>query len=77
MDEWIAWRSPVAPHVLGEYEPRRYDEEGTPEPQRVRFRCEVCQQSGAVECKTGQVRTHIQRFAASHLHHLDPFRSRA
>lgn len=62
------WRPPFAPHVLGEYERRRFDEDGLPEPQLVVAVCEKCGARWQTQCSTGQVRTHISRFATIHLH---------
>jgi len=68
------WRPPYAMHVLGEYDRREHDPvTGLPEPQRVRMVCEQCGATWQTMCATGQVRSHIARFASIHLHR-DPFK---
>lgn len=73
MPEWRQYRPHFAPHVLGEYEPRTFnDEVKMHNPQTIRMKCEQCGTKWATVCSTGQVRVHIQRFAVRHLHR-DPF----
>lgn len=71
---WLEWRPQQAPHVLGTYEPRTWDTDGSPFPQRIVMTCEKCGKTGQKLCTTGQVRASISAFAAAHLHR-DPFQA--
>lgn len=69
--EWRSYSPHFAPHVKGKYERRRHDAEtGMPVPQAIKMECTFpdCGTKWATVCSTGQVRTHITRFAARHLH---------
>ena len=61
------WRPDWARHVVGRYEPRRY-EDGQPLPQKVVMHCETCGADWQAECPSGNVRRHIQNFAHAHAH---------
>lgn len=62
-----SWRPPHAPHVLGTWTPRRF-ENGLPVPQEVRCACETCHATWTVSCSSGLPRARIQQFALVHLH---------
>lgn len=69
MAEWEEWVPSFAPHVKGRYERREFDPRTKmPVPQTVKMECTVCGTKWATVCSTGQVRTHIARFASLHLH---------
>lgn len=68
MAEWVEWSPQSAPHVKGRYTRRTFDEDGQPEEQRWEARCETCGGSHQGGCMSGNVRSHIARFAAQHLH---------
>ncbi len=72
----LEFRPRWAAHVVGTYEPRAYDEDGTPEPQRIDMRCETCGDTHRVTCPSGAVRAWVNKFATLHLHKdvLDPTR---
>lgn len=63
------WRPPSAPHVEGEWTDRVFGDDGMPEPQLVKMRCEKCGETWQTSCVSGLVRNHVQRFAMVHLHH--------
>ncbi len=67
---WEDFRPQFAPHVLGRYEQRQY-EDGMPLTQHWTALCERCGAAHQGACDSGQVRKHIQRFALVHLH-ADP-----
>lgn len=86
---WDEWRPPFAQHVLGKYERRTVNDDGTADEQRVVVVCEQCKarcrcckgvcSCGAefrTVCTTGSTRTHVSRFAVLHLHR-DPLRAPA
>ena len=65
----LEYRPRWAPHVVGRYGEREHDREtGEPEPQRVRMECERCGDTHQVECRSGQPREHVAKFAILHLH---------
>ena len=66
------WSPQLAPHVVGRYAKRSYDENNFPKPQPFEVRCEVCKQKWASMCTTGQVRSRFVEFSTRHLHR-DPF----
>ena len=69
MTDWESWIPPSAPHVLGEYTKRVWDEhEKKHETQLVRMRCSKCGDAHQVRCDSGRVRAHISRYAALHQH---------
>lgn len=71
----LAYRPAFAPHVLGVYDERTFDQEtGQPNEQRIDMTCEVCGAVHVVKCLTGHVRNHVVLFAKTHLHR-DPFMS--
>lgn len=61
------WSPPWAQHVVGKYEPERFDD-GKREPQMVEATCSVCKQTMRRPCDSGRVRAHIATFAQLHLH---------
>ena len=69
-DTWSEWRPPYAPHVLGRWTQRVFDDDGLPEEQKVVVRCEFPGCGGVFEraCTSGLVQQHVQRFAIVHLH---------
>lgn len=74
-DEWREWRPPFAPFVVGRYQRRSFDHEvGMPNPQKVTMECTSCAVTWQTMCATGNVRSHIAKFARLHLHRdvLDP-----
>jgi hypothetical protein len=73
MSDVEQWTPPFAPHVTGTYERRTFDEDGMPLEQKVTADCSKCGGHWEGHCSTGQVRTHIARFATVHLHR-DPLR---
>ena len=67
-----SWSPHWAPHVVGTWTPRTVDEEtGEVDPSIVRIVCGVCNATHRVDCKTGNVRGWINRFASVH-YHADP-----
>lgn len=56
-----------APHVKGRYS-RMTVEDGVRQPQIVEILCESCGARYRNECKQGQPRQHVARFATLHLH---------
>jgi hypothetical protein len=58
----------MAPHVVGQYAVRHYNEHGMPMPQRFEARCSICGAVWSSLCTTGAVRSHIATFAVRHLH---------
>lgn len=61
-----------APHVEGEFEPTKTNEEGAPEPNLVRIKCNVCGATHQVKCMSGAPRQWVLKFATVHAHR-DPF----
>jgi hypothetical protein len=62
---------PFAPHVQGAYEDRPTEDElgpGEAPEQPWRAVCDKCGAETRGVCVSGAVRTHINRFAALHLH---------
>jgi len=65
-----------APHVKGRYSRIAFEEEEQPDgrkvmvrqPQMVEIHCEKCGQRYRRECRQGQPRQHVARFASIHLH---------
>ncbi len=70
MAELPTYSPPFAPHVVGRYTRREYDEvRGVYEPQTVTAECRECGgRYGPAECASGQPRGHIDRWAVEHLH---------
>ena len=66
--DWTEYRAPFAPHAVGAYEARRWDDENDPVPQRIALWCEACGGRQDVTCATGQVRNAICRWGRAHLH---------
>ena len=67
--EWRTYRPQHAPHVVGRYERRTFDQEAQMfRDQRIEMTCERCGATWQTTCATGQVRTHIMRFGTVHLH---------
>ena len=62
------WRPQHAPHVEGSWTQRTFDDNGMPEPQTVKMKCEKCGTTWQVPCSSGLVRAHVQRFSLQHLH---------
>lgn len=74
-ETWIEWRPDFAPHVLGRYTRREYDETTrTFEAQKVKIDCESCGDHFETMCESGNVRAHVSRFAQQHTH-VDPLAS--
>jgi hypothetical protein len=72
--EWIEWTPRwVGPHVHGRYTKRTFDE-GMPEPQIFKCRCDKCGATWQGECLSGAVRHHIGTFASQHTHE-DPLKA--
>jgi hypothetical protein len=72
----LEYRPKFAPHVVGTYPPREWDEdEGEWGEQRVELACERCGQTHRVVCTSGRVRDQVARFALGHVHQ-DPFGTR-
>ncbi len=72
---WREWRPSFAPHIKGRFERRTFDRDvGMPNPQKIVMECAKCGDRWQTVCATGQVRSHIARFARLHLHRdvLDP-----
>lgn len=69
--QWEEWAPEYAPHVKGRYERRTWDGAGLPLAQKIECTCTACGGRYETACTTGQVRAHIARFAAAHLH-ADP-----
>lgn len=69
-ETWTEVRPPAAPHVLGRFTRRTFDESGLPEEQTVEARCEHpgCGATFRRMCSSGLVQEHIARFAVVHLH---------
>lgn len=69
-ETWTEVRPPAAPHVVGRFNRRTFDEDGIPEEQLVEARCEHPGCGGAFKrrCSSGLVQEHIARFATVHLH---------
>lgn len=70
-----SWSPQWATHVSGTWEDRVVDlETGEIEPAIILLRCVKCSEARKVECKTGNVKTWINRFASVHYHSnpLDP-----
>lgn len=64
-----------APHVKGRYSKIEFEEDKVGgrtvmvrQPQMVEIVCEMCGQRYRRECRQGQPRLHVRRFAAIHLH---------
>ena len=64
---WDTYSPLYALHVKGRYTPREYVD-GKHEPQIVEAVCETCGQRYRAECRQGQPRAHVSRFARLHLH---------
>jgi len=63
------YRPDFAPHVMGEIEPRSWDQEdGRWEDQRVEARCEKCGATLRAVCRSGKPRQWVVKFALVHLH---------
>ena len=63
------WSPDWAKHVIGRFTHREYDPmTGLPEPQKVEIKCSVCGAEWKLECSSGHVRDHVNRFAGVHLH---------
>lgn len=71
MTEKETWSPHWAPHVVGTWTPRVVDEDGEVEPAIVEISCAKCGGRHRVECRTGNVRGWINKFAAVHFH-ADP-----
>jgi hypothetical protein len=72
-DRKLEHRPDFAPHVVGRYEPRQFDQvDGRWEEQRIELECEVCGARTEKRCDSGRTREHVARFALGHLHR-DPF----
>jgi len=69
-ETWTEVRPPAAPHVIGRFNRRTFDEDGMPEEQLVEARCEHAGCGGTFKrrCSSGLVQEHIARFATVHLH---------
>lgn len=69
-ETWSEWRPQHAPHVVGRWTQRVFDDDGMPEEQRVEIRCEHpgCGAEFKRACISGLVQQHVQRFAIAHLH---------
>ena len=62
------WRPDHAPHVLGRWSLRVFDDDGMPEEQKVVITCDLCGGRFERGCSSGLVQAHISRFAVVHLH---------
>jgi hypothetical protein len=62
------WSPQMAPHVVGQFAARAFDENGFPKPQPFEVVCTRCKQKWASMCTTGQIRSHVVSFATRHLH---------
>lgn len=69
-ETWTEVRPPAAPHVLGRFNRRTFDDDGMPEEQLVEAKCEHpgCGATFKRRCSSGLVQEHIARFATVHLH---------
>ncbi len=69
-DSWQEWRPDHAKHVVGTWNQRTFDDDGMPEEQTVKLRCEYpgCGAELVRKCSSGLVLQHVQRFAIVHLH---------
>jgi hypothetical protein len=65
----MEYRPNFAQHVVGSFEPRRYDEEDqTWEPQQIEIRCERCGDATRKICTSGHPREWVSHYAVLHLH---------
>ena len=63
------YRPKWAPHVVGMFVERVVDPEtGEPDPQVVDLKCEVCGDTHRVECRSGQPREKVAKYALGHVH---------
>jgi hypothetical protein len=69
-ETWTEWRPDHAKHVVGAWTARVFDDDGMPEEQTVKMRCEYpgCGATMVRKCSSGLVQQHVQRFAIVHLH---------
>jgi hypothetical protein len=68
-ETYLLWSPVFAAHVVGYYEPRVANDDGTFEPQRWMVRCSKCGVDyGPARCHSGIVQTRIAMFAKGHLH---------
>lgn len=69
----MRWSPRWAPHVVGNYPPREFDQE-TQEwnEQRIDILCTKCGEEHRVFCKSGMAREHIARYAFVHAHGITP-----
>jgi hypothetical protein len=73
----LEFRPDFAPHVVGRFEPRRFDlVDMAWDEQRIELECERCGSKMEKRCASGRPREHVARFALGHLHR-DPFASSA
>ena len=68
--DWDEYRPRWCPHVVGLIPVRTFDDDGRPEPQKIRIKCEYCNTEHTVVCLTGATRQHVTNFAIVHQHQL-------
>ena len=66
--KWVEYVPAWAPHVRGRDQEGARDEDGAPLESRVEMHCATCDTEFKITCVSGQMRTHVARFAVSHAH---------